>query len=100
MRCDTPVYFQLCEDAVLDPLTGDYSAETITETRIIANVSNSKIDTLKLIYGDIEQGSLTVRLLNHYTDPFNYIRIGDKRYRVDYARRLRTKHIFVVSEVQ
>ena len=55
---------------------------------------------MKLLYGKISQGSLTIQLQNHYDDPFDRIRIGEKLYTVDMSRRLRTKQIYVVSEVQ
>ena len=51
------------------------------------------------MYGELKQGSLTVHIQNHYTDPFDRIRIGEKHYRVDLRRRLRVKESFVLSEV-
>lgn len=44
--------------------------------------------------------SKTVRLQMHYKKTFDRIRIGDTLYKVDFERKLRTKHVFVVSEVQ
>ncbi|WP_239462925.1 hypothetical protein [Faecalicoccus pleomorphus] len=61
---------------------------------------DTQTEMLKLIYGDIRQGSLTVVIQNHYDQPFDNIRIGDKVYRVDRTRRLRVKQSFVISEVQ
>ena len=55
---------------------------------------------MNLIYGAFKQGVKTIRLQNHYNEPFDRIRIGDAVYRVDFERKLRTKHVFVVSEVQ
>nr|DAJ09308.1 MAG TPA: hypothetical protein [Caudoviricetes sp.]DAQ66546.1 MAG TPA: hypothetical protein [Caudoviricetes sp.]DAZ02743.1 MAG TPA: hypothetical protein [Caudoviricetes sp.]DAZ77738.1 MAG TPA: hypothetical protein [Caudoviricetes sp.] len=55
---------------------------------------------MNLVYGSIKQGSKTVRLQMHYKKPFDRIRIGNALYRVDFERKLRTKHVFVVSEVQ
>nr|DAF28441.1 MAG TPA: ASCH domain protein [Caudoviricetes sp.]DAJ14583.1 MAG TPA: ASCH domain protein [Siphoviridae sp. ctdzB12] len=55
---------------------------------------------MNLVYGAIKQGSKTVRLQMHYKKPFDLIRIGNVLYRVDFERKLRTKHVFVVSEVQ
>lgn len=100
MRYDTPVYFQRVKTGKYDAETGDYGAETVTEEMRLASVSNSGAQTLQLVYGEIKQGSLIVRLQNHYTQPFDRIRIGKKLYKVDLSRKLRTKHNFVVSEVQ
>ena len=101
MRHDTPIYFQTVEEkGEYDPDTGNYAADTVTEDKVFASVTNSTTETLKLVYGTIKQGSYTVRLQNIYSKPFSYIRIGEKRYKVDYSRKLRLKHTFVVSEVQ
>lgn len=100
MRFDTPVYFQRITKGAYNAVTGDYDADTITEEKRYASVTNSGDETLRLVYGELKQGSLTVRLLNHYSKPFARLRIGDKLYAVDLSRKLRTKHNFVVSEVQ
>lgn len=100
MRFDTPVYFQTVETGDYDELTGNYAADVVGEVKCYASVTNSGADTLRLVYGEIKQGSLTIRLQNHFNDPFSRIRIGDKLYTVDMERRLYTKHVFVISEVQ
>ena len=100
MRYDTPIYFQTVEKGNYDPDTGNYAAETVTEDKIFASVTDSRAETLNLVYGELKQGCFTIRLQNIYIKPFSYIRIGEKRYRVDFTRKLRLKHIFVVSEVQ
>lgn len=100
MRFDTPVYFQSIQKGAYDPTTGNYGAPVITEEKRYASVTASSVETLNLVYGEIRQGALTVRLQNHYTEPFDRVRIGDKVYRVDMARQLRLKYTLVVSEVQ
>lgn len=100
MRFDTPVYFQLIKSGAYNPNTGDYEPDTITETQRFASVTNSGAETLNLVYGELKQGSLIIRLQNHYNEPFDRIRIDNKVYRVDMLRRLRTKQTFVISEAQ
>lgn len=100
MRFDTPIYFQLKKSGAYNPNTGDYEPDSFVETEKLASVTNSGTATLTLVYGELRQGSLTIRLQNHYNEPFDRIRIGEKLYRVDMARKLETKHSFVVSEVQ
>ena len=101
MRYDTPIYFQtVTEKGKYDSSTGNYEPDTVTEDKAFASVTDSRTETVKMLYGEIKQGCLTVRLQNIYRKPFDKIRIGEKSYRVDFSRKLRTKHIFVVSEVQ
>ena len=100
MRYDTPVYFQKITSGKYDPKTGDYADDIVVETLRYASVMNTGEERLKLVYDGPKQGSLTIQLQTHYTEPFDRIRVGKKIYRVDYSRELRTKHVFVVSEVQ
>ena len=100
MRFDTPIYFQRVTKGEYNPDTGNYAEDSVTEDCIHADATESRTETLKLVYGEIRQGCYTVRLQNIYRKPFDRIRIGDKLYRVDFSRKLRTKQIFVVSEVQ
>lgn len=60
MRYDTPVYFQEITPGEYDPETGDYREDTIQETKRLASVMNTGEETLKLLYGSIKQGSLTI----------------------------------------
>ena len=100
MRYDKPVYFQKITPGEYDPDTGNYADDTVEETLRYASVMDTGADMLNLVYGTVRQGSLTIQLQNHYEEPFDLIRVGDKRYRVDFPRLLRTKHTLVVSEVQ
>lgn len=100
MRYDTPVYFQKITSGEYDPKTGNYGDDTVEETLRYASIMDTGAVMLKLVYDGPKQGSLTIQIQNHYTDPFDRIRVGDKLYAVDYSRELRTKHVFVVSEVQ
>lgn len=100
MRYDTPIYFQKINQGDYNPDTGNYGPDSITETLRYASVMDTGRETLRLVYGEIRQGSLTIHLQNHYDDPFDRIKVGNRLYAVDYARRLRVKQVFVVSKVQ
>ena len=100
MRFDTPIYFQTVKKGEYDRSTGNYKPDTVTEDECWASVTDSRTETLKMVYGEMKQGCKTIRLQNIYIKPFDKIRIGDKCYREDFSRKLRTKHIFVVSEVK
>lgn len=100
MRCDIPVFFRRNIQGEYDSDTGNYGPDIVVETKKRAGVTDAGADTLNLVYGEIRQGVKVVKLQRHYNDPFDRIRIGRKTYRVDMERKLRAKHIFVVSEVQ
>lgn len=100
MRYDTPIYFQTITTGPYDPKTGNHGDDSIVETKVYANVSSTGIETLNLIYGELKQGILILRLQQAYDKPFDRIRIGKKTYRVDFTRNLRVKSAFIVSEVQ
>lgn len=100
MRCDTEVFFQSIVPGEYDEATGDYGDDIASEEKRYASVTDTGTETMNLVYGSIKQGSKTVRLQTHYKKPFDRIRIGNALYRVDFERKLRTKHVFVVSEVQ
>ncbi len=100
VRYDTPVYFQKITSGEYDLKTGNYADDTVAETMRYASVMNTGEEKLKLVYDGPKQGSLTIQLQTHYTEPFDRIRVGEKLYCVDFSRKLRTKHTFVVSEVQ
>lgn len=99
MRYDTPAYFQKVTSGEYDSKTGNYAEDTVAETLRYASVMDTGTDMLKLVYDGPKQGSLTIQLQTHYTEPFDRIRVGEKLYCVDFSRKLRTKHTFVVSEV-
>lgn len=100
MRYDTPIFFQRITKGKYEPNTGNYEPDTIVEDERMASVSSCSVETLKIVYGDLKQGALTIHLQNHYNKPFDEIRIGKKIYDVDYQKKLRVKHTFVVHEVQ
>lgn len=100
MRFDTPIYFQYIQTGEYNESTGNYDDDTLIETQQMAAVMDTSTENMKLIYGDIRQGSLTLTIQNHYDETFNYIRVGQKRYHVDRSRRLHTKQTYIVSEVQ
>ena len=99
MRYDKTVYFQTVTPGPYDDSTGDYGAPVIAEESRLASVVTTDEDTLKLIYGGVREDSLTIHLQNAYKKPFDRIRIGDRTYTVDRRKRLRTKQVFIVSQI-
>lgn len=99
MRYDTQIFFQKSSPGAYDTETGNYEEDKVKEELRYASVMDTKAKMLKLVYGSIKQGSLTLHIQNHYKEKFDNIRIGEKIYQVDYTRKLRTKQTFIVSEV-
>lgn len=97
MRFSTPIFFQRVEAGKYEATSGNYAPDTTTEEMRRASVADTGEATLRFVYGGIKEGSLTVCIQQPYTKPFDFIRIGDKRYSVDFSRH---KKAFVVSEVQ
>lgn len=104
MRYDTPIFFRRITTGAYDPTTGNYGPSTKVDTAVYANVQDTGEETMRLIYGAIRKGSLTIKLQNHYNSAFDEIVIdpGDteKCYTVDRRRKLRVKETLFVSEVQ
>lgn len=100
MRYDRQVFFQKIAPGEYDPDTGNYGDDTVKETPRYASVMDTGETLMKLVYDGPKQGSLTIHLQNHYADPFDRIRVGEKVYSVDFSRKLRVKQAFVISEVQ
>lgn len=93
------IYFQKLTHGEYDPATGNYGEDTISEDMKSASVMDTGTNTMMLVYSGIKEDSLTIHLQNHYDRPFDRIRVGNKAYGVDFSRKLRTKQVYVVSEV-
>lgn len=99
MRYDRQIYFVADGKPAYNAATGDYDSPEPTKTPRMASIMDTKEQTMQLVYGGLKQGSLTIHLQNHYNAPFDRIVFGGRRYRVDASRKLRVKHVFIVSEV-
>ena len=97
MRYATPIYFQHYGKPEYNPATGDYEQSPPVEHKRYASVTDSGIEVMKLVYGDIKQGSKVIRIQRPYTGAYDSIRIGDECYHVDMSRKGK---VYIVSEVQ
>ena len=98
MRYATPVYFVKETEPVYDYETGDYVDGEPIKHEAWANVSDTGTERMQLIYGGLKQGAVTVRIRNKYEKDFDYILIGDKKYRVDLSKSFRNDQAFHLSE--
>lgn len=99
MRYDKAVYFRKEIPGEYDPTTGNYAEATVDEEEELASVFSTGISMMELVYGKLQEGSLTIHIQNHHAEPFNNIRIGEKIYDVDRILPLRNKDVFIVHEV-
>lgn len=111
MRCDTQVFFVTdgSREMVTDPGSADYGSYrqmAAREAARLADVTDTKTETQRLVYGQIREGSRTVRLNSHYREPFDHIRIVDRDtgasrlFDVDAFRHLRHRSVFICHEVK
>lgn len=99
MRFDTPVIFVRETGDVYNYNTGDYTAGKEETKLVYADVTDAKAETVRLLFGEIPQGMLVVRIKGRHDEPFGILRIGDRDYRVEYKRTLRRLQVFYVVEV-
>lgn len=101
MRYNTAVYFQRIAPGELNPETGDYEPDKITEEMKRADVTDSATETMQFVYGEIKHGCKTIRLRMPYKAPFSRIRLVedgiDHFYHVD--KSMLKKRVFVAREV-
>lgn len=100
MRYDKLINFCSIDGETYNNQTGDYEGGTLSEVPVFASVMDTSEEAMRIVYGKLKQGSLTIQIQNHFDEYYEYIEVDDKKYTVDYTRRFRTKQIFIVSEVQ
>lgn len=96
MRFDKPVRF-VKRDTVYNYDTGNHDAVDDVVVEVYANVTNQSEKRMALAYGAIKEDSLTVRLQNHYQEPFDHLLIDGQKYRMDSQRLHRRYHVLWVS---
>ena len=100
MRFDKKILFVREAEGTYDESTGDYGDGSTHKIEKLANVTDASTQTMQLVYGHIRQGALVIRIQGVMLEPFDYIRIGNKKYRVDMSRTLPRMTTYTVSEVQ
>lgn len=101
MRYDRVIYFCTPGRRTYNADTGDYDTEEPERIPRVAAIMDTSAATQQLVYDGLRTGSLVIHTQTHYDAPFDYIMIGgsDKHYHVDSVRGLRTKEVFIVSEI-
>lgn len=100
MRYDTKVTFCKETPGGYNPATGDYAASTVRTLNKWANVTDAGADAMQLIYGQLRQGAIVIRIRGAVDPDMDYIMVGGKKYSPDMVRTLRQEQTFTCSEVQ
>ena len=98
MRYDQRVYFVKEGEDEYDYATGDYVTTEPIKHEMWANVSDTGTERMQLIYGNLKQGAITVRIVGKYEEAFDYIEVEGKKYNVDAFRTFRNDQAFNLSE--
>ena len=100
MRADKKIYLVKPGEEEFDPTTGDWVIGDGAKIEKYANVTDTGIQRMNVLYNGIKQTAKTVRLNEVHTDSFDHILMDGKQYRVDMRRTYRHKTVFEVSGVQ
>lgn len=98
MRFDTKAFFIKENERTYDEKTGNYNDGEIVKDLVYCSKSPTEEKKMMIVYGKLNENSLTIVLQNHYTKDFDCIEIDNKKYTVDSSKKLRNKHIFVISQ--
>ena len=98
MRYDKRIYFVKEGEDEYDYSTGNYVTTEPIKHEVWANVSDTGTERMRLIYGALKQGAITVRIVGKYEKEFDYIEVEGKKYNVDAFRTFRNDQAFNLSE--
>lgn len=96
MRYDKKIYFVTKGEKTYDPKTGDYVFGESSKVPAYASVSSCDVQTQKLVYGQMQQGSLIIHTQDQHLEPFDRIEVDGKLYAVDSHMIHRFKEGWVV----
>lgn len=99
MRYDTKITFiQDTNRYEYDPVAGRNKKSDPEKDVVYGNVTSLGTQRSNELFGDIQEGALVVRLLNHYNKPFTSVRVFRKDYKVITNRKLRRRQTFILEE--
>lgn len=64
-----------------------------------ASVVATSLETMRIVYGGLKDGSMTITLQHGFAYPYDFVRMDGKMYAVDQHIILYVKQALVVSEV-
>ena len=94
MRYDKKVYF-ISQGKPTRVEHGNYVTEEI-RTKQYAHVSDMAMEMKISLYDTLAVSAKTVRIPNHFLDPFDTIEIDGEKYALSLVRKLRRDQVFQV----
>lgn len=99
MRYDTPVIFTHESESYYDFDLGERVPGQFVTDKVMGNVTDLGTEMSVKVFGSIKENALVVRLLRHYTQPFDYLVINGRTYTLLKSQKLRQKHTLIIQEV-
>ncbi|GAA3251640.1 Phage protein [Lactococcus lactis subsp. lactis] len=99
MRYDKKIIFVTETGGGYDPELGEHIEPTIVKTKKMANITDLGTERSKVLFGDVKQGAKVVRLLRPYLKNWDFVLIGNDKYKIVTGRQLRLKNTFILQEV-
>ena len=83
MRYDKPIYFVSNVDKHYDAELGEWVQGQTSRVKKFANVTAMSANRQQVIFGDVSNKRLVVRLQRVYSEPYDLLEIDGKSYQVD-----------------
>lgn len=83
MRYDKPIYFVSNVDKHYDAELGEWVQGQTSRVKKFANVTAMSANRQQVIFGDVSNKRIVVRLQRVYREPYDLLEIDGKSYQVD-----------------
>ena len=83
MRYDKPIYFVSNVDKHYDAELGEWVHGQTSRVKKFANITAMSANRQQVIFGDVSNKRLIVRLQRVYSEPYDLLEIDGKSYQVD-----------------
>ena len=83
MRYDKPLYFVSNIDKHYDAELGEWVQGQTSRVKKFANITAMSANRQQVIFGDVSNKRLIVRLQRVYNEPYDLLEIDGKSYQVD-----------------
>lgn len=99
MRYLAPVYFMRTIKGSYNASTGDYDSSVVMSTRYHAALMDISEQRQQTLFGELRPSAKMMVIQGHYSEPIDYVLVGQKRYSVFKHRVLEREETFILQEV-